>query len=60
MKDSKYKYNFDENSIGEFIDFNVIKIPFCSLKDWENLYSIMPKGEKKAELIREYLKNRKR
>ncbi len=54
--DGKYRYDFSEKSIGDSVDFNGIKIPFCSLEDWIDLYSVMPGGQKKAELIRNYMK----
>lgn len=54
-----HTFDFNEDSIGDVMEMDNIKIPLSKLSDWYNIYKLLPKREKKVTLIKEYMeKNR--
>jgi len=50
-----FEYNFDCNSVSEFIEINDVSIPFTSLEDWYVIYQLIPGRESKVKMIEDYL-----
>lgn len=53
----RYVYNFNEDSITDYMVLNDLKIPMTSLEEWYILYHMIPNKEKKIEILDEYFTN---
>ncbi|MBE4906927.1 hypothetical protein IMZ08_02495 [Bacillus luteolus] len=50
----KYKLEFDEKSVVDYITINKSKVPLTALEDWFVLYQLMPNKQEKVALLENY------
>ena len=53
-----YEYQLNDNAISKVIKINNVLIPLGTLRDWYDIYKILPGREDKVELLEEYFRKK--
>lgn len=50
-----YLFNFNRDSVGDYMDIDGVEVPLAKLTDWYDIYKVLPNREEKAAAIKEYM-----
>ena len=50
-----HPFYFTENSVGDYMEIDGVRVPLAKLSEWYYIYKLIPGREKKAAAIKEYL-----